>query len=343
MTKAEELLSALKRFETTITMSAIGVTADLIDQAVALDPRIAYYLSSLSASINGMKVIFSLQYSNTNVPLDDIHIVHTDIEAYSLISRYVGSFKRHLVLFAKPFVNVNGMHRKFSETEAPFHPNLVSISSSQGSTSLTPMSFYYFDFDYRLGRVKLAMMENETNAEVARIAKMLFLPTMNEETKAFLAHNYLAHTIKYTLKEDANDVERGYMQSAYGALVKHKCVCQGYAEAYKRLMNYAGIQCDVVTGQTKGSDVYHAWNILRLNGGRDNYHVDVTWDSTDTKVLYTYFGLKDSDFLGQRTWNKELNAKCNSMKNLLIEGRRGIMKFKSQLLANGVSVQMLGY
>ena len=343
MTKAEELLSAFKRFEATITMSAIGVKADLVEQAVALDPRIAYYISSLSASTSGMKIIFSVQYSNTNVPLDDIHTVSTDAEAYSLISRYVGNFKRHLVLFAKPIVNVNRMYNKFSEVEAPYHSNFIGVSISEGNTSLTPLIFYYFDFDYRLGRVKLAMMENETNAEVARIAKMLFLPSMNEETKAFLAHNYLAHTIKYTLKENASDVEHGYMQSAYGALIKHKCVCQGYAEAYKRLMNYAGIQCDVVTGQTKGSDVYHAWNILRLNGGCDNYHVDVTWDSTDVKVLYTYFGLKDSDFAGQRTWNKELNARCNSMKNLLIEGRRGVMRFKSQLLANGVSIQMLGY
>ena len=79
-----------------------------------------------------------------------------------------------------------------------------------------------------------------------------------------------------------------------------------------------------------------------MNDECDNFHIDVTWDSAGERVSYTYFGLKDSDFFGERTWNREYNVKCNSSKNLLLEARRGIMRFKSQLIANGVSVQILG-
>jgi transglutaminase/protease-like cytokinesis protein 3 len=185
-------------------------------------------------------------------------------------------------------------------------------------------------------------MENETDREVERIAKLLFLPGMDDATKAFLAHNYLADSIDYTLIENATDLETSYMQSAYGALIKKKCVCQGYAEAFKRIMDFEGIPCDIVCGKTKDSTTYHAWNILKLNNERDNYHIDVTWDSSDERVSYKYFGLKDSDFIGQRTWSREYNATCNSSKNLLALARWGVMRFKTKLLANGVSPRILG-
>ena len=107
-------------------------------------------------------------------------------------------------------------------------------------------------------------------------------------------------------------------------------------------MDYTGVPCEIVCGQVKGTDEYHAWNLIRLNGGLDNYHVDVTWDSQLDRVLYNYFGLRDSAFVGNRIWNREFTPVCNSSKNLLLEGRRGVMRFKSQLLSNGVSAKILG-
>ena len=231
----------------------------------------------------------------------------------------------------------------FSDGRAAFYPNFTSATISTGSFSSVPYRFFDFCFQYRIGRVKLQMMEMAVDNEVERLARQMFLPGMSEATKAFLAHNHLAHTIRYTLLENASNLDSSYIQSAYGALIEKKCVCQGYAEAFKRLMDYAGIPCDVVCGQTKGSDTYHAWNILRLNGGKECYHVDVTWDSSDGRVSYNYFGLRDADFAGERTWNRRLNAVCASPKSLLVEARREIPRFKARLMANGVSTKLLGY
>ena len=346
MDREAELLKALQRFETQITIDAMGASSNILNNAIAQNVKIAYYLAGLSATMTYFdepKLVFNVQYKNTDVPQSDIYVVSNGAEVNSILCQYIGNYKTRLVLFAKPGVNIDSEYQKFSVTNAPFYSNYVGARIGKGQSSVAPMPFYDFYFDYRIGKVKLAMMENETNAEIARISEQLFLPGMGNETKAFLAHNFLAHTIDYTLIEDANSLEKSYMQSAYGALIKKKCVCQGYAEAFKRLMDYAGIQCDIVCGQTKGSTTYHAWNILKLNEERENYHIDVTWDSSGERVSYTYFGLKDSDFAGERTWNKEFNAKCNSNKNLLLEARRGIMRFKFQLIANGVSTQILGY
>lgn len=346
MSKETELLKALQRFETRIIIDAMDVSPNILSDAIAQNVKIAYYLAGISASIAYLdepKIILNVQYKNMDVSQNDIYVVSTGEEVHSVLCQYIGNYKTRLVLFAKTGVNIDFEYQRFSVVSAPFYSNYLGTSIKKCQSSVINMSVYDFYFDYRIGKVKLAMMENETDAEIARISKQLFLPGMSNETKAFLAHNYLAHTIDYTLIEDANSLEKSYMQSAYGALIKKKCVCQGYAEAFKRLMDYAGILCDIVCGQTKGSTTYHAWNILKLNEERENYHIDVTWDSSGERVSYTYFGLKDSDFAGERTWNKEFNAKCNSSKNLLLEARLGIMRFKSQLIANGVSTQILGY
>lgn len=346
MSREIELLKALQRFETKITIEAMGASSNLLNNAIAQNVKITYYLAGISASMTYFgepKLVFNVQYKNTDVSQSDIYVVSTSEEVRSVLCQYIGNYKTRLILFAKPDVNVESEYRRFSIVNAPFYSNYVGARISRGQSSAAPMPFYDFCFDYRIGKIKLAMMENETNAEIERIAKQLFIPGMSNETKALLAHNYLAHTIDYTLKKDASSLDKSYMQSAYGALIKKKCVCQGYAEAFKRLMDFAQIPCDIVCGQTKGATTYHAWNIIKLNNARDNYHIDVTWDSAGERVSYTFFGLKDSDFVGERTWNREYNARCDSSKNLLLEARRGIMRFKSQLITNGVSPQILGY
>ena len=341
-----ELLKALQRFEPRITFDAMEVDSSIFDEVIAKNIKITYYLEEVSCSpmyFFGPQILFKVKYKNTEVSHNDIYIVSSEEEVHSILCQYIGNYKSRLVLYAKPEVDVRAEYDKFSETDTPFYANYTGARIKIVNSSASPMPYYDFYFNYRIGKVKLAMMESEMDAEIERIAKQLFLPSMPNETKAFLAHNYLASTIDYTLKDDANALEKSYQQSAYGALIKKKCVCQGYAEAFKRLMDYEEIPCDIICGKIKDSSTYHAWNILKLNNEQDNYHIDVTWDSEEWGVSYDYFGLKDSDFLDKRTWNKEFNAKCNSNKSLLIEAKRGLIRFKSQLIANGVSMRVLGY
>lgn len=63
-------------------------------------------------------------------------------------------------------------------------------------------------------------------------------------------------------------------------------VCDGYAMAYKLLMNAAGVSCERVSGgPAEGEKYAHAWNIIRFNDKDDDssndkyYYIDVTSDS----------------------------------------------------------------
>ena len=345
MSEKDKLLFALRNFEPTIELDALMVGPDVLEQVLREDPRCVYYISELSHYIRYFgrpRLVMNIKYTNTDVSRSDIHIISSGVEFQNLLSQYVGAYKKRLVFMIDGRVNVQEQYDKFSIVNAAFFPNFMGYSMTHMQSSMIYMPIYDFSLKYRIGRVKLEMMENEVDDAVEKIARMLFIPSMNAETKAFLAHNYLAYTIKYTQNENASNLERSYLQSAYGALINRKCVCQGYAEAFKRLMDYAGVPCDIVCGQIMESGEHHAWNIIRLNNGMENFHIDVTWDSQDFGVCYDYFGLRDTDLMDERTWNRRYNVRCNATRNLLIEGRRGIAKFRPQLLAKGVSLKILG-
>lgn len=342
-----ELQRAFERFQPSVTVDARSVSSDILQRVIARNYKLAYYVASVSSNsvFLGFRssMVFDMEYQNTDMPMSDIHIAKSSEEMQNLLERYVGDYKRRLVIFTAAGVNGKAEYEKFRVMSAAFYANFTAATVTVGKSSMTDMLFYDFNFEYRIGSVKLEMMENEVDREVERLAAQMFLPGMSDATKAFLAHNYLAYTIDYTLKDTVSNLEKSYMQSAYGALIKKKCVCQGYAEAFKRLMDYAGIECEVVCGQIKGSSEYHAWNMIMLNGGADSYHIDVTWDSTGGRVSQDYFGLKDSDLAADRTWDHEFYPSCNSSKPLIVEARRGIMVFKPRLLANGVDRGCLGY
>lgn len=94
--------------------------------------------------------------------------------------------------------------------------------------------------------------------------------------KILAAHEYLRSRVSY--------VDNGsYMvQTAYRALINKEAVCEGYAKAYKLLLNSMGIECDIVI------NAEHAWNVVQLDGKW--YLVDVTNDDSNNGLMYFLLG-----------------------------------------------------
>lgn len=78
--------------------------------------------------------------------------------------------------------------------------------------------------------------------------------------------------------------------TVYGALIEGRAVCEGYARSVQLLLNYFGIECSLVSGQSAGGG--HMWNLVRINGSW--YHLDPTWNDTDNSIVYSYFNLSDA-------------------------------------------------
>lgn len=93
-------------------------------------------------------------------------------------------------------------------------------------------------------------------------------------TKIKKIHDFLVDYIEYD-----TSMERLNTRNIYGALVEKSVVCEGYAEAFKYLMDAVEIPCVEIVGtgtNSVGQTESHAWNYVLLHNMW--YAVDVTWD-----------------------------------------------------------------
>ena len=89
-----------------------------------------------------------------------------------------------------------------------------------------------------------------------------------------MVHDYLVDNISYD-----SSLSKQNIYNIYGALVNRECVCEGYARAFKYLLDELDIPCVMVIGtatNSHGETENHAWNYVQLNGNW--YAVDSTWD-----------------------------------------------------------------
>lgn len=108
-----------------------------------------------------------------------------------------------------------------------------------------------------------------------------------------MIHDYLVDTISYD-----RTLSKENIYNIYGALVQKESVCEGYAKAFKYLLDEFEIPCVIVIGKgtdSEGRQENHAWNYVQIE---DNwYAVDVTWDDPilegggilSKKSKYQYF------------------------------------------------------
>lgn len=141
---------------------------------------------------------------------------------------------------------------------------------------------------YKYDASQVEIMKNELSAKADSILSN-FYEGMPEWDKIKYIHDYIVLNCTY-------DAEGANNQSAYGALIDGKAVCEGYAKAMAYLCNKAGIECMLVTGYAGGDA--HMWNMVKYNGNW--YHIDATWDDPAKMidgteyVKYNYFNLTTS-------------------------------------------------
>lgn len=86
-----------------------------------------------------------------------------------------------------------------------------------------------------------------------------------------------------------------FIRTAYGALVRGKSVCEGYARAFKAVMDELGIPCVLVQGYALSENGLepHMWNYVEVDGGW--YGVDVTWNDGENCPPDGYLLLGNAD------------------------------------------------
>lgn len=155
------------------------------------------------------------------------------------------------------------------------------------------------------------------NAEIQALAKdvveEVVTSDMSEYETAKVLHDWLILNCEYDMRyyEGGMPYES---YTAYGPLKNRIAVCAGYAEAYKALLEAAGMEAEYVSGYAGGGR--HGWNIIKVDGAW--YHVDTTWDDPipdkEGYIRYNYFLKSDSYMRSNRHSDWSASHVCTSTK-----------------------------
>lgn len=334
----QEIIDAIKTGQKEITL--YKHEENLID-FLSMHPELDFRVKSIKSSTRIGKKIYYLEYQFLDIPDENIIFVNDIYQAEKEFLNCISRFKRKAVFITlKNKVNVYDVENIYDLAYDAFYYNLLEKSCIAAYSS-GKYTFFIYQFIYRLGTYKLNSMDREINEKIDEIIPKLFLPEMSKELKAYIAHNYLAGTITYYNNDDANVVERSYIQTAYGALINKKCVCQGFAEAYKRILDRLDITCEVLSGKMKGEYAFHAWNIVSFDE-KKYYQVDVTWDVANYGVISHKYFCKSDKYISQtRYWTRKYNWVCSDETDIKAIAQEEIRRNRSKYIAKGLLMEYI--
>lgn len=214
------------------------------------------------------------------------------------------------------------------------YPEIYWIEASS-ETVYEYADYFYFPLSYTFSKVDtdyyddelVGFKENKQNfdSELSKITNELNAQTSGKTDweKALAVYKWVCDNADYDY--DVADIkgmterESVLKGSIYSAVVDKSCVCRGYAELYKVLLNELGIECAIVGGEVDqnsiGTDsdnveqvdlfhnnvnsteenLNHVWNIIKIDGNYCN--VDVTGgDMDDVNIPYdlSFFCVSDA-------------------------------------------------
>lgn len=157
------------------------------------------------------------------------------------------------------------------------HPEVFYLKgTSMSYTGVGNVRRYKVSLTYLYSQATIASMR-----EQLRAVALPMLAKADTHTdlvkKELVLHDALVEKCSYNVS--AAEKPSAYPQAftAYGALVEGSAVCEGYAKAFKLLLDSAGMHSLYVTGEasSSGESGPHAWNILYVGKW---YQVDTTFD-----------------------------------------------------------------
>lgn len=133
----------------------------------------------------------------------------------------------------------------------------------------------YIQLNYIFETTELDGARAKWNSKVNEIVNGIReLGLTKTEDICLYVHEYLAENVSYQTDHPGTD-ENEYFPtdySSYGAFVLGECVCQGYAEAAKAILDRFGIE-NILSSD---DGINHVWNTVKIDG--EWYNMDITWD-----------------------------------------------------------------
>lgn len=226
--------------------------------------------------------------------------------------------------------------KAFPNLQNPYILEDVFLKVCYQNPYILGVSSYYYDYDsislkvsYCYSRTEIAWKQQKICKRGGEILKEILKEDMTDEEKERAIYLWLEKNCRYAEGEweqakeqdfikEGMDTEAEDSLNAYGALIKGKAMCQGYAGAFQILGDMAGLQVQTVNGYLNGN-IPHAWNLVNLDG---------TWYQTDCSsngnTLGIPFYLYNSDLEHARLSGYDL------LEDFLLDGEMPLLEERNR-------------
>lgn len=152
--------------------------------------------------------------------------------------------------------------------------NIETTKTSKGNTYNVYINSGN-ESNYLIDEFSSSSQVNSALSEINQIKdELVSKKTGNTYEDIKMVHDYIVENTEYD-----TSISKPNIYNMYGALVNKDAVCEGYARAFKYIMDNMNIPCVLVIGQgtnSNGQTENHAWNYVCLDSGW--YAIDCTWD-----------------------------------------------------------------
>lgn len=309
-----ELIDFTFTDKNSVNINLVNVVTSNIDTEVETSTTTSninkYYYNQLD---NNAKIIYNSLENNINNLKKENYIINFSNTFNDLLHEPSGEHKLN-----KAFQSA--LDAFFYEHIELFYIDLTKISLNITCTSIGPLEKYTVKLvpvdNKNYLRSSFSSIEDVEDAikKVEKIRNNFVneFKDYNDYNKLLNVHNALANSLEYD-----STLAKENIHNIYGALINKKVVCEGYAKAFKYILDSLRIENILVSGEatnSSGVTESHMWNYVKLNGSW--YGVDVTWDdpiiiggSGKTNVRQDYFLKGNRTFVRTHSPNGKISDK----------------------------------
>ncbi len=131
----------------------------------------------------------------------------------------------------------------------------------------------------------------EFGSDAVRKSLQLIGKERVDEKRLDLVYNFLIENLSYDYAK-VPTLKAGYLPDVDQTLSMKKGICYDYSALLAAMIRSQGIPTKLVKGYTKNTDVFHAWNEVKINGNW--WVIDTTIDSISLKKKVHFERVKDA-------------------------------------------------
>lgn len=135
-----------------------------------------------------------------------------------------------------------------------------------------------------------------TTSACVKTASELTSGAANEGEALGNIYSWVVKNVKYDTNK-ATTVAKGYVPDPDSTLSTKMGICFDYASLTAAMLRSQGIPCKIITGYVSSGNIYHAWNMVYIDGTWKAMQIEIpanTWSRIDT----TFAAGGDTSFVG---------------------------------------------